>query len=503
MRPARHLLLFALASPVLASCAFLLDFDSLQAENGDGTGGRLLSGGTSGTAGTDENGGSGALGGGEAGAGGNAGCSSSCFDEDPCTVDGCDENGECVADVLTGLVPDGIDETIGAARHYRVTAVGGDDDFFLSVFSEGDNGASTAILRLPAEGGALETIATLDASLGEDDGPAASAAGLAFQPGTGLLHAYAALKNADGSASRVRHFVINGSSFEMLASGLVVGDSYWDASPFQHPVAATLGDVPTVAWINEDQSIGVDGGGLEQVETLAAGTPAHALALIGTDGAAPAVIYGTADGVLVERPGSDPVTVDECQSAPGAYLSITSTRTTVPGFWLATWTKLGPETDENEGFLTSEGLGLYCADDATCLLQQRDCDDVNPNNLVRNTASTVVHRPGTAAGLVEVVQATPLIGPGEEPDTLSAGILLSQTLVDFGIPPLANPPESEELAPPIALSAQETTEEAEFRGPDWPALAHVAPDRYLVSWIELGADGGDALRVQRYRMCLP
>ncbi|HEY3497777.1 MAG TPA: hypothetical protein VGK73_23930 [Polyangiaceae bacterium] len=468
--------------PALASCAFILDFDSLQAEEGSAQGGQLLSGGTAGSGGL----------------GGSGACPSTCFDDDPCTTDGCDENDECLSDVALGLVLDGIDATIPAETHHRVTAVAGDDDFFLSAFSVGTEGPEVTLYRLDADGSDLSEIRKLTGSSLDDVGEPVSAAGLAFQQEAGLLHAYIGMKKLGGEGSRVRHIIVNGSTFEPIGDGSLVGDSYWDASPYNYPVAGIFELVPAVAWINEDQSIGLDGAGIETA-TLSANAPAMALALVASSNDRPAVIYGSTEGVFVERPDEDPVPVIECQNLPGGYLSFSSTSTSVPGFWLATWTKFGVESDEGPAFLTTEGTGMYCGE-GQCLLQQRECGMGSQFEAVRNPATAVVHRPGTATGYVEVVTASPFLI--EDDGSVGAGIVLRQQSVDLGVPPFENEAIVEALGPDLPLSAQPTSEADGFRGPDWPVIAHVPPDHYLVAWIE-PAEGGDALRVQRYRMCLP
>ena len=40
-----------------------------------------------------------------------------------------------------------------------------------------------------------------------------------------------------------------------------------------------------------------------------------------------------------------------------------------------------------------------------------------------------------------------------------------------------------------------------FAGPDFPAIAYVAPAKIALAWLQPG-DSGDELRVQRYVMCL-
>jgi hypothetical protein len=494
-RPRHVLLLSAVAAPALASCAFVLDFDSLQSEKDTpAQGGQLISGGTSGSGGSAAS---------DPGEGGSGACPSACYDDDPCTADGCNAEGGCLSDVTLGLVLDGIDETVPAEAHYRATAVAGDDDFFLSAFSAGPAGPTLTLYRVPVEGGALSDLGTLDGATVGDLGEPSSAAGLAYQSEAGLLHAFVGMKKAGGTGSRLRRFVMRTSSNEMLGAGLIVSESYWDLSPYNHPVALTVDDIPVVAWIDEDQSIGLDGGGLAQPATLSADTDAMALTLVTSDSGQPVVLYGTASsGVFAERPGADPVAVEECQPAPGVYLSFDSAFATVSGYWLSTWTKIGGPSDGDEGYLTTDGVGMFCGGAGDCLFQQRDCPSSSRSNLLRNPATTIANRPGTSAGRVEVVAVTPLLEPGAEPDAVTARLRVTQEEVDFGVPPFSGATTSEELGPPFDLAVLENAQAPEFRGPDWPVVVHVPPDHYLIAWIE-PEGGGDSLRVQRYKMCVP
>jgi hypothetical protein len=310
------------------------------------------------------------------------------------------------------------------------------------------------------------------------------------------------MKRTDESGSRVRRLIWNDRTYDMVGSGIIAGESYWDVSPYSHPVAMNLGDTPVAAWINEDQTISLDAG-LGAAETLAEDGGVMSLTLVASEGDQPVVLYGSTSGVFVERPGAEPIAVDECQPEAGVYLSFTSAFTTVSGYWLGAWTKYGPPSDEDEGYLTTDGLGLFCGED-DCVLQERECASAARNNLIRNPSTAIVRRADTSPGLVEVVAATPLIAPGEEPGTISSGIAISQESVDLGDPPFQGEAVREAIAPPFPLSVVENAEAPDYRGPDWPVVVHLPPDRYLVAWIEPADDeDSDALRIQRYRMCLP
>jgi hypothetical protein len=504
----------ALALPALASCSFLLDFDELReggaragaAGAGDGgSGGKGGNGGAAGKAGGA--GGKAGAGGTEAGASGETGeggeagasvdCPPECMDDDPCTEDGCTVNGTCRSTPITGLVLDGIDVRLPADRHFRVTMTPGPDAFFLSSFHSKDGAADVTLYRLGIEDTSVTSIATIGGLGLLNAGAPVSAAGLAMEPGLGLLHAFVALRDRVGTGSRVWHVVLDGNFAP--AARVPVGPTYWSTSPYNHPVALNLrGDVYS-AWIAEDQTVALGGAGLTALETLAAGTPASTVTLLGTAGGDPVVLYTAAGGgVFLESPGVAATPVDECQTAPGGYLSSGATDTTIPGFWLTHWTKVGPATATEEGYLTTDARGVGCAASG-CVVDELSCSADSRSNLVRNQAMLTGVRPGDPNGLVSLVQALPYLSP--DPEETTAGLLLIPSRVDFGRVPFEAEPEVTPLGEPILVSSLPAAA-PDFRGPDFPAMAFVPPNHLALSFIE-PAETGDELRLQRYRVCNP
>jgi hypothetical protein len=511
--PAR---LIALALPALASCSFLLDFDELReggprpaqagaAGSGAGSAGK---GGTAGMGGAAGKGGQGGSGGGaEAGEGGNAGeggeggassdCPPECDDGDPCTEDGCTSTGACTHADIAGLVLDGIDARIPAGEHFRVTMTAARDAFFLSSYAKKEGTPDVTLYRLGAEDPTVTPIATLG-SLGIAEmggGEPLSAAGLAVDPGFGLLHAFVALQNRVGTGARVWHVVLDGNLMPQLRTP--VGPSYWAGSPYNHPVALSLrGDVYS-AWIAEDQTVALGGPGAPMLQTLAQNTPASTVALLGAAGGDPVVLYTTAGGgVYLESPSVAAMPIEECQTLPGEYLSSGATDTTIPGFWLTHWTKVGQATQTDEGYLTTDGRGLGCAASG-CTLDEISCSADSGSNLVRNQAILTGVRTGDPNGLVTLVQAMPFLSV--EGDEVAANLILLPARVDFGRVPFQAPPEITPLGEPIRVSSRPATA-PDFRGPDWPAMAFVPPHHLALSFIE-PAQAGDVLRIQRYRVC--
>lgn len=504
-RRIRHLALFAV--PALASCSFLLDFDSLQEGTGGSAGSRSGSGGGGAVSGKPSGGSSGSTSGtagegasaGDLGAGGVA-CPSECFHDDPCLVSGCTPEGECKGGTNVGLVLDGVDETVPAATHYRVTLASGDDAFFLSAYAENGGKKELTFYRLAAKGDTLTPIGSLGGlNLGKMGDPA-SAAGLVVDTGLGLIHAFVALDDRSGTGARVWHLVMD-MSFQVQtptpASGLTEG--YWATSPYSYPVALYTDGQVYGAWINADGSISLSDGSIQPPKRLADGMQATTLSLFASTDGQPHVLYGAyASGVFIERPGLAALQLTECQDQPGAYVSSSATFTGLTGLWVGAWTKV-PLADTTDGFLTTNGRAFVCGKDG-CGSDMTACKPSDPNNLIRNPATVIVHRPEDPTGLVELVEAVPFIGTDNGGN--QGNLMLLQQSIRYGNPPFMDPPLVEDIAPSIPLASQEALP-PNFRGPDFPTVGFVPPDHFAVSWIQPAETTGDELRVQRYRMCLP
>src|SRR5262249_52109112 len=158
-------------------------------------------------------------------------------------------------------------------------------------------------------------------------------------------HLYVGMRRLSGDGTRVHHAIWNTRMDSPLFVGAVPGDSYWADNPYTYPVAKTLAGIPTVAWIKEDLTIGLDGNTLDYPMTRGAAPASPAVTLLGGDQDEPVVLYGTLDDgglVFLEAPGMDPIEVPQCQSDAGFFLSAESTFSTFPGYWLATWSKVAP-----------------------------------------------------------------------------------------------------------------------------------------------------------------
>jgi hypothetical protein len=482
-----------LVLPTLASCSFLLDFDSLQKGSGGSAGMGAGGGGGSAGAGVGAEGGTGALG--PSGAGGGGECPATCFHDDPCLESGCDADGNCLTGKVTGLALDGVDKTIAANTHYRVTMIGGDSAFYLSSYATTAGKPEVTFYELDGTKRELTTLGTLGGLAIANTGDPVSAAGLAFQPVTGILHAFVALNDRVGSHARVWHIVLG--TQDNLPKPTAIGSltaGYFADSPYNYPNALYLDSKPYSAWINADQTVSLtDGTDLGTPSVLSAATKATTLSLISATDNTPAVVYTVAGGgVFVEKPSVAPVAVVECQPATGDYLSSSAAFTNIPGVWIDNFTKYAGDPNP---FLTTNARGIACSAD-TCGGDMNPCPADSEDNLARNPAMVIVHAPGDPTSLMQVVEAASFISS----DGTTATLVLTQQSTDLGSKPLQSMAKTTDLGPPIELASMPTSADASFRGPDWPAVAYVEPDKYAVAWTEPAANG-DELRVRRYRMC--
>jgi hypothetical protein len=514
------LLALAAATP---ACSFLLDFDELTdgdatpqgnagegaggvaGDNGEsGQGGENIAGGEAGQAGSNAGAG-GETGGqpGEAGAGGEGGapCATDCDDEDPCTRDSCSA-GECVNTLVPGLALDGVDESILADQHVRATIAAASDGFFISDFFVDGGANELSFHRLGADSeGTLEQVFTLAELELLAGAVPVSAAGLAMDNDLGRLHAFVGLRDRQAAGARVFHAVVDlGYTVRSRAQA---GASYWADSAYNYPAAATLGGSVYAAWINEDRTVSLHGGAALDNAVLAANSPVSALALLGSAGNLPVVLYGSeGNGVFLERPNLAPVTVPECQTEPGVYLSAAATYAGVAGFWLTNWTKFGGDDAAGTGFLTSDSRGAGCTVAGCIVDDTADCPSGSENNLQRNVATVSAIRPGDRTGIVYYAAAVPALVAGDD-ESPAAQLALAFYRVDFGVVPFESAPISQALGDPLIVSTQPTTEESGFAGPDWPILAYVPPNHLALGFIQPAAGNQSELRIQRYRMCMP
>lgn len=486
------------AAPLLASCYFLLDYDDLQSEKGPvaSTPGGGEGGTTSTSAGT----------GGESDvATGGAGDCGSCDDHDPCTVDTCDASGStpaCVNEPLEGLALDGVDETLEADQHIRVSLVGSGQLFYLAEMELKNGAPRVALYRLATDGDALEAIGT-DLML---DGNPVSNVGLAVEElaaGEVALHGFVATKLKVAAAMpRVVHVVNRNGKTTSNLVGASFRDDDVTARTHAFPQALTIGNKVVGAWIQADGTIAVHNVGTAKTETFGAtALAASTLSLLSTADDNPAVMFTAqtaadsgAQGTYVETSGQNRAKVPECETRAGAYLSSAAISTQIPGLWLANITRYGT------GYLGNGNASLVCGT-GTCTVAPEDCKQATPGNAVRDVSGASVHFDNDKAGVVYLVLASPQVLPKQNDVTaIEARLSLGLGRVDFSV----KDDKGTAVGDPKVIAANDTTEATGFVGPDWPAVAILPSQRVAVAWIQPNSDfSGTELRVQRYKMCLP
>jgi hypothetical protein len=491
-RLARYLLPM-LSAPLLASCVFLLDYNDLK----KGKPAVAATGGQGGMSATPSG----------MSAGGAASCGD-CDDKDPCTIDTCDETGDtptCMHEATEGLKLDGLDTTLTALRHVRVSLVGSGKLFYLaSTFIDKNAPAApkVSLYRLGADATELEPIGA-DLKL---DGNPVSGVGLAVEElplGDVALHGFIAAKLKRADAAKVFHLVNHND--QTLSN--VVGLSYNDSNDTVFPQALVIGSAVVGSWIQADGTIAVHDVGSVKTDTFGASTlPATTLSLLSTADEKPAVMFTAESGPLqalgtyIETSGMNRSKLAECDTRPGDYLSSSVVGTQIPGLWLANITRAGAD------YLTNAGGTLICGANQ-CTAAGDDCTKATPGNGIRDVAGATVRFDTDPPGIVYSVIAVPQIAAKADDATAIEGKLslaLGQT--DFSAPGKAKSKNigGDPSTGLMQIAQNDTSEALGFLGPDWPAVSILPTEQVAVAWIQPNAAAdGTELHVQRYKMCLP
>jgi hypothetical protein len=493
----RHLLPLCV-TPLLASCAFLLDYDDLQSRAATETGG------IGGVPSTSESGAP-AIGG---QGGDSASACGDCNDHDACTVDTCDETGDaptCLHEPTEGLKLDGFETTLTADRFVRVSLVASGQLFYLAALRVDKDVPRVSLHRLASDGLELEPVGT-DLKL---EGIPVSNVGLAVEElalGDVALHGFLAAKPKVGDLTpRVFHLVNHANK----TTSNLVGMAYKADDESVFPQALSMGGRIVGAWIQPDGTIAVHDVGSLRTDTFGATTvPATTLSLISTGDNKPAVLFtaqtGTsAIGTYVETSGQNRSRLEECEMRAGQYLSSSVIGTQVPGLWLATITRFGDD------YLTSGSGTVLCGNNA-CSAIPEDCAKAIPANGIRDIAGAAVHFATDDPGILYSVVAIPQIGlKPDDATTAEAKLSLALSRADVSAPGNA---DSTTIGGDVdtgllEIARNDTSKDTGFVGPDWPAVGILPSQQVAVAWIQPAASPGAAaaseLHVQRYKMCLP
>jgi hypothetical protein len=384
-------------------------------------------------------------------------------------------------------VKDGVSETLTADEMYRVTMTAGPAGFYYSVFEQTNASPEVTLYELPRDGIASRELAK--ASGIPFVGQARSAGALVPDLSTGMfrLHAFTALGN------NVFHLVFIAPDFAVAAANPVqIGTTYDIGNPRRHPVAMKLANGEIVgAWINNDGTVSIGSATRNPATALATGAIRISQVAPITSGDTPGVLWTSPSGVNAQILGGTPAPITTCNTQLGTYLSATSAEL-LPGLWLASWTKAGM------GYLVNEGKGLACM--GTVCGSSPTCGGADQETQgLRNPAIATAVRPSDPPGTVLLASATPALGPGSDGASVTSAIGLSVARMTFrqgSVEAMTEPIGSVELSRMAPIGA-------EYEGPDWPAVAILPPNKVAVAWLEPVASGGDRLRLERYRICLP
>ncbi len=356
-----------------ASCAVIRDFDELQT-GGDETGGdgSTEDGGAPGTT-------TAAGAAGTAGSGGTAGTGEptcDCDDDDPCTRDTCNAQGECIHRT-NGAVPDGVSVTLEDGNVQAISLTANGRGFYAAV-TMGDDTAS--LVR-------LYSLANDDTSL--QDGPALSDSGvlgtdtLRAVPGAAVallarteapltVAAFAALTDAPESTA-----VVDGDPAQVWSVNLSERLEPLDPiSAYALPSGVNgdyvVGQRGPIAWVasGESHAAWIDVGGTLKLHTIGgitrtlgeAGLSPTVIAPLGTS-AEPGLLWfgATPEQAYAEFPGAVPprTEINGCDSQ-GLFIAA-DTAPLNEGIWSVTWTRAAFSANGEVLSLDSEGHTLLCA----------------------------------------------------------------------------------------------------------------------------------------------
>lgn len=489
------------ALPLLSACAFLLDFDELQRGNAaggkDGGGGQSNGGGRAGSAGSEE---AGPSGGADSGGDGSATCPTGCDDSEPCTVDTCEASG-CTHTYTPGISADGLSEVLRAKTFHRATLSAWNGSFYLSALKSTASGTEVALHAFDAKAKGIGAGKDLTSLANFNGLVPVSAAGIAGGSSALVLKLFVAMGQALGAPAQVWEVTVDPALGINGAVPAAVDDNYAAAATV-YPVAWTPSDKEVwVAWPGATAGVflhratapaeaagsaprfGAAGGKVTDVAPLAAGS-------------VPGVLYLNARPMVEAVGQAIALPLAGCDAHPGTLTSATSAFTQIDGVWLAGWTKTlstGSTVAEMKPVLCGVGTTPGCIGSPKC-----DASDQSYTG-IRNPAAlflTDVNNP--MVGRVYEAIALPFLDIANA----KVGLGLQLTELDFDV----TGPDASEKATPVTTSPVPLASGApgpNNSGPDWPALAFLPPDRLAVAWIEPGDAGGQALHVERHKVCLP
>lgn len=492
----RWLPVLALLAPV--SCAFLLDFDELQAEGSDAStdsssGGTSGTGGSGGSGGSAGNGGS-AGGGGAAGSGGSAGdagdagpCGGSCDDDDPCTTDACltPEAGASFCVHVGKLYDDGELDLPVADYLGGLSVVGGTDLFYVSKYfgaKTGDAGTlefDTSVFAVPVNGALQKGTETVfgPAYGGGPRGP------------VGLVHDGTSLTGFLAVANTTFDWRVKQLAFPAdlktapTAVDLCTGNCYsWtlDGTLRPRPFLGPDGK-PAAMWVGPNGIWAGNQSAKPTDKTISAAkvtdlSPVISDTKVGAFWRDDSKLYLTLVGGKNDTPSS-------CYTTTGIFAGLTSA---------------GRGRLWSGAFTTQPIAGTPVTEFDTFLVSGDQWQEISSCKTSTESAWPGIPLPGMAAF------KRPATSPNERVHFAVAGVAASDSSLAVNASYVELAPGKVELVgvAKYEMAGSPSQKLPSSKGVDQPVVAH-AGDKLLVAWRDSSTSGGfqATLRLRRFKMC--
>ncbi len=175
-------------------------------------------------------------------------------------------------------------------------------------------------------------------------------------------------------------------------------------------------------------------------------------------------------------------TFGQCLNNGVQGISLVTGRAHVDGFWFAGWTK------QHGADFETEMTAIVCTDPQTCLFNPTCGTQQAQLPTLRNPKIAYYHRMSDSSKVTHQALIASVVDNATHKTSIA--LLIQRFSLD----------NSDAGATTTQVAALTLAEGAAIRGPDWPELAVIDPDKVAVSWIEYGASK-DTLHVARYRVC--
>lgn len=469
---------------LLASCAFLLDFDELE-KKGAGDAGVSGAAGTGMDAGDTPEAGPDPCGG--------------CDDGDACTEDVCLPSGADFAcrHYSRGLIDDGLSASFPAEAVHRLTLAGNQEGFYGSLLSTNASGALQLELFRAGKDGAEVSAGPPLAGPATSTLTPVSAAGLVAERSVlPAIHAFVALQNAAGE-KHVWHVATDGAFGQVVAAAPLSTEPFVaDDEHRWYPTAWAHGNGVHAAWITSSGEIQLHTVGTalgSKLGTAAASLSEFptAIAPLGNEVGEPGVLYLVGAKGYAHMRGGAAQELSLCDATPGIPFSADTSYSGISGFWFGTWSKL---TSDSAFPVLSESRSIACQG-TTCQTAGSDDCSSQPDRRANSAVADGLTRPDVEPRVIYQVYATPYAI--EDNGVRLTELQLQALRIDFDQVLAGNPQQA--VRPLVGSIAGVPVARGTFLQDDEPrapALVTGGGDRVLVGWLTKRS-----AELRRYKMC--